>query len=103
MTVTIEKDLQATFGPARNQHSRPTCLAFAVSDAHASLRDGWTPLSCEFAFFHAQRRSSRHLTTGATLSGMITTVKEDGQPIESDWSYSPHLPNDLTSWRPPSE
>ncbi len=102
MTPSVQKDLRGTFGPARNQHSRPTCLAFAVSDAHASLRDGWTPLSCEFIFFHAQRRTGRNLTTGATLSGMTEAIKEDGQLVESDWPYSPVTPSNLTGWSPPS-
>ena len=32
MTVDVECDLRFRFGPARDQGSRPTCLAFAASD-----------------------------------------------------------------------
>ena len=34
-------DLRGNFGPARDQNPRPTCMAFAASDAHAALaQDG---------------------------------------------------------------
>jgi hypothetical protein len=56
--ITAAVDLRSLFGTARNQGSRPTCLAFAASDTHAALRSGWVPLSCEYAFYQAQRRVS---------------------------------------------
>jgi hypothetical protein len=52
--ITAAVDLRSLFGTARNQGSRPTCLAFAASDTHAALRSGWVPLSCEYAFYQAQ-------------------------------------------------
>lgn len=55
--IVAIKDLRSAFGPGRNQGARPTCLAFAASDTHAALRADWSPLSCEFAFYHAQRRA----------------------------------------------
>ena len=59
--VAVKCDLGFLFGTARDQGDRPTCLAFAASDAHAALRAGWEPLSCEYAFYQAQRRSLRRL------------------------------------------
>ena len=84
MTVKIEvaSDLRRRFGPVRDQGQRPTCLAFAASDTHAGLRDGWTALSCEFAFYHAQRRAGRPPTTGALLPRMLDALALDGQPRE---------------------
>jgi hypothetical protein len=81
--ITISADLRASFGAARNQGARPTCLAFAASDAHAALRDGWVPLSCEYAFFQAQRRAGRMPNTGALLSSVLEALRKDGQPEES--------------------
>jgi len=101
MAIDILCDLRHRFGPARDQGARPTCLAFAVSDAHAVLREPWTALSCEFAFYHAQRRARRPPTAGARLVEMLATLKEDGQPVESDWPYLVSLPSDLNSYRPP--
>ncbi|MDQ6701860.1 MAG: C1 family peptidase [Pseudomonadota bacterium] len=100
--VEIYRDLRKLFGPARDQGVRPTCLPFAASDAHAALRDGWSPLSCEYVYFHAQRRSARPPTSGATLPSILEVLRHDGQPIEADWPYLAQLPSDLASWCPPS-
>ena len=101
MTVVIKSDLRGLFGPARDQGRRPTCLAFAASDAHAALRTPWAALSCEFAFYHAQRRAGRAPTTGALLPAMLTALRLDGQPIESAWPYLDTLPSDLGDYGPP--
>lgn len=101
-SVTILKDLRSQFGAARNQGSRPTCLAFAASDAHAALRPGWTPLSCEFAFYHAQHRAGRLPDQGATLSAMLATLSHEGQPEEPGWPYLAAPPSDPALWSPPA-
>lgn len=100
--IAVSVDLRPRFGPARNQGPRPTCLAFAASDAHAGLRSGWTPLSCEYAFYQAQRRAGRPPSRGALLSSMLEALREDGQPEESGWPYLAVTPTDIASWTPPS-
>lgn len=101
--ITISIDLRASFGAARDQGKRPTCLAFAASDAHASLREGWVPLSCEYAFFQAQRRAGRMPNTGALLPSTLEALRNDGQPEESGWPYLSATPADAASWAPPPE
>jgi Papain family cysteine protease len=101
MTVEVYRSLRNLFGPVRDQGARPTCLAFAASDAHAALRVGWEPLSCEFAFYCAQQRADRAPTVGTTLSDMLDALRHDGQPHESGWPYLASLPADLAAWRPP--
>ena len=64
MEVTIDCDLRSMFGPVRHQGIRPTCMAFAASDAHAAVRPDWVPLSCEFAYFHALKRDGGTRATG---------------------------------------
>ena len=54
--IKILVDLRNNLGPARDQDPRPTCMAFAASDAHAAARDGWEPLSTEWAYYHALKR-----------------------------------------------
>jgi hypothetical protein len=100
-SITIKTDLRQLFGPVRDQGQRPTCLAFAASDLHAALRGSWAPLSCEYVFFHAQRRAKRKPMEGATLASILEALKDDGQPHEAGWAYLPQLPADLTEWQPP--
>lgn len=100
-TIIATKDLRARFGASRDQGPRPTCLAFAASDLHAGIRPGWEPLSCETAFFHAQRRAGRPPTTGAALLHMLEALAEDGQPIEAAWPYLRQGPTSYASWSPP--
>ncbi|WP_245329494.1 C1 family peptidase [Bradyrhizobium canariense] len=100
--IEAEIDLRAKFGSVRDQGARPTCLAFAASDAHAALLDLWHPLSCEFAFYHAQRRAGRPPSSGATLSAMLQALQHDGQPTESEWPYLDRLPDDPDDYTPPA-
>lgn len=96
-------DFRGTLGAIRDQGPRPTCLAFAVSDAHAAARGGCAKLSCEFIFFHAQRRAGRPPTKGALFSSMLDALDNDGQPEESGWPYLETTPQDLAAWHPPYE
>ena len=100
--IETKKDLRHLFGAVCDQGARPTCLAFAASDAHAGLRDGWKPLSCEYAFYHAQQRAGRPPMKGAVLSFMLETLRIDGQPAEEDWAYLPTVPSDPNLWKPPA-
>ncbi len=100
--IKVNIDLRAKFGPARDQGARPTCLAFALSDAHAALLDPSRPLSCEFAFYHAQRRAGRPPSAGATLPAMLQALRHDGQPLEIDWPYLDRLPDHLDEYGPPA-
>jgi len=102
VAVEIDVDLRGEFGPVRDQGRRPTCLAFAASDSHAGVRAGWEPLSCEFAFYHAQRRAGRSLAQGAELGAMLEALRVDGQPVEAGWRYLDAVPPDLAAWVPPA-
>lgn len=101
MTIDIGSDLRTSFGPIRDQGARPTCLVFAASDVHAALRTPWAALSCEFLFYHAQRRANRSPHDGATLAGVIASLHDDGQPLEEGWPYLAQMPTDTASWKPP--
>lgn len=101
-SITIRKDLRGSFGLPRDQGARPTCLAFATSDAHAAARGPWEDLSCEYLFYHTKRRETTTPTTGAKPSSIRQALEHDGQPIESDWTYLESVPSDLSQWVPPS-
>ena len=99
--IDERKHLGDLFGPVRDQGERPTCLAFAVSDLHAGLREAWVPLSCEFVFYHAQRRAGRSADTGATLPATLEALRYDGQPREEGWPYLAAASVDGICWKPP--
>jgi hypothetical protein len=99
--VSIKADLRSLFGPIRDQGNRPTCLAFAASDLHASARGPWLPLSCEYIFYQAQKHSGRKPTEGATLPAMLAALRHDGQPPEHKWAYLNAAPSDSSQWVPP--
>ena len=101
MTVTLVKDLRAKFGPVRDQDPRPTCMAFAGSDAHAGARAGWDPLSVEWAYFHALKLDGAQPHQGVRLSTMLDTLRGYGQPVESAWPYIDNLFTDFASYTPP--
>lgn len=102
--IIVRRDLRGRFGPARDQGGRETCLAFALSDAHASARGApWSPLSCEYLFYHAKQRDKTSPHVGTTIPAIRLALEHDGQPIETAWPYLPALPADLTRWKPPAK
>ena len=109
--IAVECDLGSLFGDVRDQGDRPTCLAFAASDAHAALRAGWEPLSCEYAFYQAQRRSNKRKDgpiwmqrprTARTGAHRKTSVKSIAVLAPSDLKASTkffsHLMRESRSW-----
>ena len=94
-------DLRGSFGPARDQNPRPSCMAFAASDAHAAARPGWDPLSTEWAYYHALKRDGGGPDDGVTMGAVLAAIKSDGQPIEAEWPYIKAPITDVTSWKPP--
>jgi C1A family cysteine protease len=100
--IDVIVDLRAQFGPARDQKQRPTCMAFAASDAHAAARGKPEFLSTEFAHFHAvRRRQPFDPHSGVSFRLMAQTISKDGQPPEGAWPYLAALPTKLADWKPP--
>ncbi len=101
--VTVTKDLRTQFQSARDQGPRPTCLAFALSDAHAAGRPPHTCMSSDYLFYHAvQRTANRNPNQGVSLTIATSTLRAEGQPWESVWPYVAALPINRTNWLPPA-
>jgi hypothetical protein len=103
MKLSLVNDLTPAFGSIRDQGPRPTCLAFAVSDAHAALFKPFQAFSVDYLFYHAvQRMPDRNPGKAVSTSVASAALLAEGQPIESDWPYQQRLPTDLTKWIPPA-
>lgn len=103
-SITVRHDLRGRFGPARDQGGRETCLAFAMSDAHAAaIGKPWSPLSCEYLFYHANQRDKTPAHQGTTVPAIRAALEYDGQPVEMAWPYLSTLPSDLAKWKPPGK
>jgi hypothetical protein len=101
--IAVYHDLRGRFGLSRDQETRETCLAFAISDSHSALiGEPWRPLSCEFLFYHAKRRDGTSAHCGTTIPAIREALEHDGQPAENEWPYIKILPNDLSNWKPPA-
>ncbi len=102
--IIIRQDLRSRFGPARDQGPRATCLAFAMSDTHAAMRDrAWCALSCEYLFYQAKQRDRTPFDEGTTIWAARVALAHDGQPLETAWPYHTVLPADETELTPPAE
>lgn len=102
MAILIEKDLRPKFGAVRDQDPRPTCIAFAASDAHAAARPFWQELSVEWAYYHALKRDGAIPHAGATMTSMLAGIEFDGQPEEAGWPYIAEWFTDMNVWTPPN-
>jgi len=103
-SITIRRDLRGQFGPARDQGLRPTCLAFATSDAHAAVRDTtWAELSCEYLYYHAVQREGVSHGAGVKIASIREALDQDGQPVEAGWPYLTVVPADAKKWKPPGK
>ena len=101
MVNTIACDLRHMFGNSRDQYNRPTCMAFAVSDAHAAMRPNWRELSCEYIFYRTVQFQGSDPNHGVNMEVMLDVVREIGQPLEHAWPYLSNLPDNLENWQAP--
>ena len=101
-TVKVHIDLRSRFVKVGNQGRRPTCLAFAASDAHVYLHKCTHPLCVEWLYYHAVSNAGDPPDAGSTLPSTQHVLKKMGQPHELHWPYEV-TPIDQTSWRPPAK
>ena len=102
MGVLITCDLRSVFGPARDQGTRPTCIAFAASDAHAGIRRPWLPLSCEYVYYRSVIEEGGNHRDGVTLRTMLDVIRDHGQPVETAWPYTESIDTVSSTWGPPT-
>lgn len=92
-------DMRHEFPEARDQGVRPTCLAFAISDAHMFAADLPGLLAPEYLHFHAAQLAGVSQNAAVGVRSVRTALESEGQPLESECPYSDCRPE---SWTPPS-
>jgi len=84
----------------KNQHDRPTCVAFAVTALHehtfdvlkASKKKAEVDLSEEYLYHHCKKRDGLGPnSTGTTMSAASASLTTDGQSLETLCPYQPFL------------
>lgn len=96
MTVTASVDLSGSLGPVRDQGTRGTCLAFALSELHRHKHNVDELLSPEYLY-----RTAAAMTPGwKPMGGLpvhcgIAAVAAPGQPQETHCPYQPTEPAEV--------
>ena len=103
MSITLACDLRSQFGAVRDQQTRPTCLAFAVTDTHGASFASFNTLSVEYLYYHAvQLMPGKNPHGGISPSAAVNSLHSHGQPLEPHWPYQAALPANIGTWSPPT-
>lgn len=86
--ISATLDHSKSFGPARHQGMRLTCLAFAVSDLNRLASGAPDILSPEFLYQVAGSLIHGWLPgSGLYLTQTLRAAAQPGQPLETDFPY----------------
>jgi hypothetical protein len=86
--ISATLDHSKSFGPARHQGMRLTCLAFAVSDLNQLVSGAPDILSPEFLYQMAGSRIQGWVPgSGLYLIQTLGAAARPGQPLETDFPY----------------
>lgn len=92
MSITIQHDLSAAFGPARNQGQRPTCVAFAMSDLSRYYAK-CPVLSAEYLYRSvAQNTPGWTPASGTNIARAVAATSAPGLPDEAFFPYQATQP-----------
>lgn len=97
MPVRSIVDLRSGLAGVRDQGNRPTCLAHSISAAHEYKLGAGVSLSPEYLHYFA---SDRQPDRGSRFTKGLESVRDEGQPSETDCPYQQVLPS--SGWRPPT-
>jgi len=89
--------------PVRDQGTRGTCVAFAVTAAHERVR-GSEPSPCDLAeevLYWGCKQIDGDAEPGTTFTSSAAALATWGQPDEERWPYDPLRDDQATSYQPP--
>lgn len=86
--ISVAINLSTALGAARNQGSRPTCLAFTSSDFNQMANSVGAPLSVEYLCHGLARHCPGWKPgQGFSLNSAISALQSHGQPVETSYQY----------------
>lgn len=93
MTIVVGTDVSSTWGVPHDQGSRPTCLAFALSDVNQHVNRTDKVLSSEYLYRSVARQTSGWKAgDGLQLAAALTAIGKPGQPSAVACVYAPFEP-----------
>lgn len=95
MIGQLEVDLRSVLLPVRDQGNRPTCMAQSVTAAHEYSLGGSIPLSAEYLHYFS---TGGRIDRGCSMPDSMRTLKNDGQPVETECPYFRLAPP--VGWKP---
>lgn len=105
MTMNVTVDLRGSMDEIRHQGSRPTCLAFALSELNRVYQKAPETLSADYLYSSAALAvPGWRPGDGLVLSSGLAAVGTPGQPSERQFPYSstePTVPLMLLPQYPP--
>lgn len=92
MTIQNEVILKQANWPARDQGSRPTCIAFALSEMNLVSAKGLEALSPEYLYQLAAISTPKWMPNAGVTLGAALAAAHTGQPSELDFPYQQNEP-----------
>ena len=96
----MQISVRAGQSDVKNQHDRPTCVAFAVTALHEHAYDvlngakarAEIDLSEEYLYYHCKKRDGlNHNSAGTTIVAASASLTTDGHALETLCPYQPFL------------
>lgn len=86
--INVVNNLSESFGYARDQGARPTCLAFSISDINMFANSLSAYLSVEYLCYHAARNMlGWKIEQPFTCNAVMKAARDAGQPAEVSYPY----------------
>ena len=98
-------DFRKLMDEVRDQGSRPTCVAFALTAAHEKWRVAAENISedlCEEFLYWAAKKVDMNGLAGTSLNSAAKALGDTGQPNEDSWPYDSEFDDSLSNLEPPA-
>ena len=89
--MKLDIDLRDRMKPIGDQGIRPTCVAFALTACHEFLYSRSSLVLSKDSLHWGCVKREGSAINGVNVNTAIIILKEDGQHLEADWTYTPNI------------